>query len=122
MTYNQIEDLRILKLVEGIADRVWEMALKWPPMAKETIGKQLVRSVDSIGANIAEGYGRYHKNDIIRFLFISRGSLQETKYWLTRAAKRKLIADDQFAELMDGLNNLAPQLNAFIAAKRRLNP
>jgi four helix bundle protein len=121
MAYNQIEDLRILKVAEEIADRIWEMALKWPPMAKETIGKQLVRSVDSIGANIAEGYGRYHKNDIIRFLFISRGSLQETKYWLTRADRRKLITNDQFAGLMNGLNNLAPQLNAFISAKRRLD-
>jgi len=120
MAYDQIEDLRIVKLAEEIADRIWDMAVKWAYFEKDTLGKQLVRAVDSIGANISEGYGRHHKNDIVRFLFISRGSLQETKYWLKRAFVRKLIREDEYKQLSINLNNLAPQLNAFINAKLRL--
>ena len=120
MAYDQIEDLRIVKLAEDLADKVWDIATKWPYFAKDTIGKQLVRAVDSIGANIAEGYGRHHTNDIIRFLFIARGSLQESKYWLRRAFVRKLIFGDKYQEIITCLNNLAPQLNSFISAKKKL--
>lgn len=121
MGYDQLEDLRIVKLAEEIADRIWEVVIKWPYFAKDTVGKQLVRAVDSVGANISEGYGRHHKNDIIRFLFFSRGSLQETKFWLRRSIKRNLISQTLFNEFLANLNVLARQLNAFINAKRKLN-
>ena len=120
MSYDQIEDLRIVKLAEEISDKLWDIVLKWSYFEKDTVGKQLVRAADSIGANISEGYGRHHKNDIVRFLFISRGSLQETKYWLKRAFIRKLIQPLDFEHLLFSLNNLAPQLNAFISAKKGL--
>ena len=58
MAYDQIEDLRILKLAENIADKIWNTSIKWPFFAKDTVGKQIVRAADSIGANISEGYGR----------------------------------------------------------------
>ena len=119
MKYDQIEDLRIVKLAEEIADRIWGMVIKWPYFAKDTVGKQLVRAADSIGANISEGYGRHHKNDNLRFLFIARGSLQETKYWLKRALQRDLMTEAEFSKLINCLTNLAPQLNAFINAKRK---
>jgi four helix bundle protein len=118
--YDQIEDLRIVKLAEEISDKIWDIAIKWPYFAKDTVGKQLVRSADSIGANISEGYGRHHKNDVIRFLYLSRGSLQETKFWIRRAGSRKLLSEDTAKRLLDDLNNLAPQLNAFISAKQKL--
>ena len=119
MAHDQIEDLRILKLAEDIADKIWNISIKWHFFAKDTVGKQIVRAADSIGANISEGYGRHHPKDIIRFLFFSRGSLQETKYWIKRALSRNLIQEIEFNELMDGLNNLAPQLNSFISSKRK---
>lgn len=121
MKYDQIEDLRIIKLAEEVADEVWGIVIRWPYFARDTVGKQLVRAVDSIGANISEGYGRHHKNDNLRFLFIARGSLQETKYWLRRATKRELISQALFNELLANLNVLARQLNAFISAKRKLD-
>ena len=121
MAYDQIEDLRIVRLAEEIADRVWDIVIIWPYFAKDTIGKQLVKAVDSIGANISEGYGRHHKNDIIRFLFFSRGSLQETKFWMRRAIKRNLISQTLFNEFLANLNVLARQLNAFISAKQKLS-
>jgi len=117
MGYDRVEDLRIYQVAEEISERVWELTAKWPFFAKDTIGKQLVRSADSIGANIAEGYGRHHKNDNLRFLFIARGSLQETKVWLSRAVKRRLVAQQEYNTTSLLLERLAPMLNAFISSK-----
>lgn len=50
--------------------------------ANKIIINQLLRAVMSIGANIAEGYGRYSKREFSRFLQVSLGSANETEYWL----------------------------------------
>ena len=46
--------------------------------AKRTVGYQIIRSADSIAANIAEGYGRYSPKDKANFYRYSRGSFEET--------------------------------------------
>jgi len=88
------EKLDVYKLSEQLSDVIWDIVIKWDYFAKDTVGKQLVRSADSIGANIAEGSGRETKKDKIHFLKISRGSLYETQHWLRRTYKRKLITDN----------------------------
>jgi four helix bundle protein len=77
-----------------LADQVWQIVSQWEPFAKNTVGKQIVRATDSIGANIAEGIGRWHYKDNRRFIRIARGSLYETKHWLRRAYRRKLIGSE----------------------------
>jgi 23S rRNA-intervening sequence protein len=52
------EKLHIYKLSEQLADEIWSIVIRWESFAKETVGKQLVKAADSIGANIAEGSGR----------------------------------------------------------------
>jgi len=94
MAFEQIENLRILKEAEEIADKIWDEVIVWNYFAKDSIGKQLVKAADSIGANIVESQGRFHPKDAINFLYISRGSLKETKYWLKRATNRKLLTMD----------------------------
>ena len=91
MTKSGFENLRIYKLAEEIADMMWEIVTKWDYFAKDTVGKQLVNSADSIGANLAEGYGRGSHADNRRFAKISRGSLFEVKHWLRRAYTRNLL-------------------------------
>ena len=82
------------------------IALTWDYFAKDTVGKQLVRAADSIGANIAEGSGRGRYLDNKRFVRIARGSLNETKHWLRRAYKRTLLTKKQ----TDGLKPLIDDL------------
>ncbi|MEM7332581.1 MAG: four helix bundle protein [Chloroflexota bacterium] len=114
----KFEDLVILKTAESIADEVWDVASNWAPFEKDTIGKQLVRAIDSVGANIAESYGRYHYGEKIQFVYYARGSLFESKYWLNRAHTRNLIPEIEVTELIRKINNLAKQLNGFLGHLR----
>jgi four helix bundle protein len=107
------EDLRILKTAEGVADTVWKRVVQWDGFARDVVGKQLTRATDSIGANIAESYGRFNFGEKLQFLYYARGSLFETKYWLNRAQTRELISPDETSEYTSSLTDIARQLNAF---------
>ncbi|MCL4263660.1 MAG: four helix bundle protein [Anaerolineae bacterium] len=109
-----LEELRGYQLVEQLSDQIWEIVYGWDPFAKGTLGKQLVRTVDSIGANIAEGTGRGSYQDNRRFVKIARGSLYETRHWLRRAYKRKLLNNEQINQLRPLIEQLGPMLNAYI--------
>ena len=108
------ENLRIYALSEQLADRIWESVSRWDSFARDTVGKQLVRAADSIGANIAEGSGRGSSQDYRRFLRISRGSLYETLHWLRRAYMRKLLTNKQTSEFRAIISELSPTLNAYL--------
>ena len=109
----RFDELRVLKVAEGVADELWKIVLEWDDYTKDTVGKQLVRAADSIGANIAEAYGRYHYGEKLQFLYYSRGSLFETKYWINRAFERQILSATDFHDLAEKLSTLAHDLNAF---------
>ena len=80
----------------------------------DTIGKQIVRGADSIGANIAEGVGRGSFQDNRRFVRNARGSLYETKHGLRRAYSRRLLTDSQVERIKPLIDELTPKLNAYL--------
>jgi four helix bundle protein len=110
------ENLEIYKLSEILADKIWKIVIEWNHLAQDTVGKQVIRSSDSIGANIAEGSGRGTDKDYVRFLKIARGSLYETRHWLRRAVKRDLLNKELIDELSATTKELTPKLNAYIKA------
>jgi len=110
------EDLDIYQLAVEISDKIWAKVITWPSFPKNSLGYQIVKSSDSIGANIAEGFGRFHFAENRQFVRISRGSLYETRHWLQRAYKRGLLEEKEIKELFTLLNELAPRLNAYIRA------
>ena len=114
MSRSNFEKLEVYRLSETVANHVWEFVHEWPPFAKSSIGNQLVRSVDSIGANIAEGVGRKKTGANRYHVRIARGSLYETKHWLRRAYRRDLLNEDQVETLKPLLDELAPRLNAYL--------
>jgi four helix bundle protein len=114
MSRTNFENLRVYQLSEEIADVIWEIVSRWDGFNRDTVGKQIVRSADSIGANIAEGTGRYGLQDNKRFGYISRGSLNETKHWFRRAFKRNLLSASEIDKLKPLIEELAPKLNAYI--------
>jgi four helix bundle protein len=110
------ENLRVYRLAEDIADLVWEIVIKWDWLPKDTVGKQLINSADSIGANIAEGTGRGSFADNRRFARIARGSLFELKHWLRRAYRRQLLAEREVGSLQNLIQELTPKLSAYITS------
>ena len=121
MAFMRFEDLRVFKSSEKLCDAVWGIVTSWEYFEKSTVGMQLVKAADSIGANIAEGAGRGTPKDNKRFVRISRGSLNETKYWLRRAIIRSLINDDQNFLLREIIDELGPSLNAYLKSIGRGN-
>jgi four helix bundle protein len=119
MKRTNLENLAVYKLSEDLADSIWEIASGWDQFARDTVGKQIVKSADSIGANIAEGKGRYGFQDNKRFGYFARGSLNETKHWLRRAYRRKLLSESQIANLKPVIDELSPRLNAYITSIRQ---
>ena len=114
MSRTNFEKLRVYRLSEDLADQIWEVTCSWELFARETVGKQIVRAVDSIGANIAEGSGRGSYQDNRRFVRMARGSLNETQHFLRRAFRRKLLTPAQVERLKPLIDSLAPQLNAYL--------
>ncbi len=110
----KLEELKVYQLAMNVGEKVWDIVSKWDYFAKDTVGKQLVKSVDSIAANISEGYGRFHYKENKQFCYYSRGSLYETKTWLIKAHDRRLIVDDDFQYLQNDLETIAYKLNNYI--------
>ena len=111
----ELEDLRIYRLALDFGEKIWTLAIKWNNLAIDTVGKQLIKSSDSIAANISEGFGRYHFKETRNFCYIARGSLFETKTWLTKAYNRKLITSELYNELIKELKDLGIKLNNYIS-------
>jgi four helix bundle protein len=110
----KLEDLKIYSMAMQLGDEVWETVVKWDYFQKDTVGKQWVKSVDSVAANLSEGHGRYHIKDIQNFNYFSRGSLSESKTWLLKAHHRSLITDVQFQKHLAEVDQLGKMLNNYI--------
>lgn len=114
MARTNFENLQVYQLAEKLTDEIWKIVDEWNQFAKDTVGKQIVRAADSIGANIAEGCGRGSYQDNRRFIRIARGSLNETQHWLRRAYKRTLLTKEQVNRLKPIIDELAPKLNSYL--------
>ncbi len=112
----QLNNLKIFQLSKEYGQEVWQIyqGLNW--QLKKIIGDQLMRSTDSVGANIAEGYGRYHFLDKIKFYYFARGSLFESKYWLDLLFERDVITKEKYSQLMDLYQNIIKGLNGLISS------
>ena len=114
MVKTGFENLRVYQLALQLADAIWQLVAQWDFMAKDTVGKQVVRAADSVGANIAEGTGRGSVAENRRFAKIARGSLFEVKHWIRVAAARDLIPTEEKEKLEIVLNELLPKLSNYI--------
>ena len=111
-----IDDLEVYQLSMKLGDGVYNIVIKWDYFDKDTTGKQLVRAVDSVAANLSEGFGRYHYKEKKNFGFYSRGSLYETKTWLTKARNRELVSEDFYNEAIRNIEYIGKKLNAYISS------
>jgi len=112
--YLKLNDLNSYKIAFNLSNYVWDVVVQWEWFAKKHPGGQFIEAVDSISANIAEGFGRYHKKDKIKFYRYSQGSLQESFNWNQKSKVRKLLTDKQYQHINNELQKLPLELNQLI--------
>ena len=108
-------DLVVYRRAVPAADVIRGDVLRWSSFDQWTLGIQLVRSADSIGANLAEAGGRRSAGDERRFILIARGSAFETEHWIARADARGLTID---GDLLGEVREIGRMLNSL--ANRQL--
>ncbi len=112
----KLEDLNIYQISLSLGEQVWKIVDRWENFEKFSVGKQLVTSADSIAANIAEGFGRFHYKDAKNFYYYVRGSLFETQTWIQKSTNRGLINQEESVKLLSDLKDLGVKLNNYIKA------
>ncbi len=117
-----LHNFEIYQIALELSNMAWDIFQSISKTHQFSIGNQFLRSTDSIGANIAEGFGRYIYKDSLRFYYHSRGSFFETKHWITLLFKRHLIEENVHKSFEEKLNVLGIKLNNFINfIKSKLN-
>lgn len=112
--YLRLEDIDAYRIAFELSNYVWGIVLKWDYFVKDTVGKQLVKAIDSISANIAEGFGRYFKKDKINFYHYSYGSTSESVDWIQKAKIRKLLKEKEYQQILNELKRLPKEINHLI--------
>ncbi len=114
MKYLQLNDITCYKKALHLSNYVWDIVIHWEWFAKQSVGVQFVTAVDSISANIAEGFGRYGKKDKIKFYYYSFGSVKESYDWNEKSIKRKLVTQDQYDYVLNELQMLPKEIHHLI--------
>jgi len=112
--YLKLNDIDAYKIAFNRSNYIWDLVLKWDRLGLDKVGKQFVRSVDSISANIAEGFGRYSKKDKVKFYRISFGSMYESLDWNEKSLKRKLIKKKEYDYIYSELQKLPKLIHQLI--------
>ena len=113
---------KLIEITDQISDQIWSEVIEWEYFYKETIGKQLVRAVDSISANLSEAYGRFSFPERKRFSFYARGSLCETINWTNKAIRRGLIDAEKGTIIQKSLTEVSYKLNYYIRSLKNQIP
>jgi four helix bundle protein len=114
----EYRDHKSYKIGFELANIVWIIVKEWDILAQSTIGKQLVRSADSISSNISEGWSRYYKKDKILFFNYARSSFYETIDWLDKAHQRGLIKDLEYNNIKVIIEDFPREINGLIKGTR----
>lgn len=111
---NGFENLEVWKKSHELTLEIYKLTNSFPKQEQFRLVDQLCRSVSSVPANIVEGRGRYSYKEFIKFLYISRGSLEETKYHLLLSKDLNYINDTQYDDLMNKCIKIGKMLNGLI--------
>lgn len=109
-----LRDIDAYVISFNLSNYLWGQVIHWDWFAKKTVGEQFVRSMDSVSANLAEGFGRYTKKDKIKFYNYSYGSLKESFDWNEKARVRKLITEEQYNYIIADLQKLPREIHSLI--------
>lgn len=108
---NKLREMSIFTESEEISDLIWRDVSLWDEFSRDTIGKDLVNSMDAINTNIAESYSHKSRQGRMHYLYSARGPLFRTLILLEKAVRRELCEAEEIAL---GLERLMPQINQYI--------
>lgn len=115
--YILLKNLEVYKRARELSEIAWEIYNQLDWESKKIMGFQFISAVDSIGANIAEGYSRYHYLDRIKFYYNSRGSLSEAnEHWMELLMERKKVAEKDYKRFKSVASKISIKLNNFISS------
>jgi four helix bundle protein len=112
--YLQLNDIGCYKKAFLLSNYVWDVVISWDWIAKKTVGVQFITAIDSVSANIAEGFGRYGKKDKIKFYYYSFGSVKESLDWNEKSKIRKLLTIEQYEHILGELQDLPREIHQLI--------
>ena len=115
----KLGDLEVYRLSVELGREAWRIYGVLPKPLQYGIGDQLLRAADSVGANIAEGFGRYHYLDSAKFYYNARGSLWECKHWFFLLKERALISKNEYDLANELMEKLGIKLNNFIQTTKK---
>lgn len=112
--YLQLSDITAYRNALHLSNVIWDIVGKWRPFEKDTVGKQFVRAIDSVSANIAEGFGRFSKKDKVQFYRYAYGSITESLDWIEKAFQRHLLTREQYENILPSLKSLPREVHHLI--------
>jgi four helix bundle protein len=119
--YIKLQDLEVYKLARELSKMGWEIYNELSWQDKKVMGDQFLTATDSVGANVAEGYSRFHYLEKIKFYYIARGSLIEAdEHWLELLMERaKIKKEENFRNFKEVSKKLSIKLSNFIASTHK---
>lgn len=112
--YLKLADIEAYTIAFNLSNYVWGIVVAWKYFEKRTVGQQFVTAVDSVSANIAEGFGRYGKKDKIKFYRYANGSVFEALDWNEKSRIRELLSSEQYSHIFDELQKLPKAINRLV--------
>ena len=114
----QLKNISAYTTAFHLSNFAWDRVMHWDFFAKDTIGKQFVRALDSISANIAEGFGRFSKKEKVQFYRYALGSTKEAMDWNEKAKRRNLISESEYEHIFLELSKLPKDIHSLIKFTR----
>jgi four helix bundle protein len=112
--FRTFEDLEVYKAALEFRKKMYGVARRLPDFEKFGLASQIRRAAVSLTNNMAEGHGRYHFADQVRFFLGSRGSLQELVDDLSVSADEKYLQNHEVAELKEKAWSVLGLINGYL--------
>ena len=121
-----LQELEVYRMARRLSSMAWVIYQRLTFQQRKVWGDQMLESVDSVGANVAEGYARFHFSEKARFYYISRASLSEgVDHWIDLGFERGVVFDQEFEQINKIKFDIQVRLNNMIkstyAAKEQLS-
>ena len=121
-----LQELEVYRMTRRLSSMAWVIYQRLAFQQRKVWGDQMLESVDSVGANVAEGYARFHFSEKARFYYISRASLSEgVDHWIDLGFERGVVFDQEFEQINKMKSDIQVRVNNMIkstyAAKEQLS-